>query len=144
MVCLTEHLRLAAVIRRKTTKFILSVISKESPRRGGVRPPTTNSRCCNPRARMWEMARTCGGFSHRWAPFSSARSEIFVLPISYCWNKWEFLYRHATHTQQIPNTPRDAFIPLGIFSSFMVHERITAKNIYKFGEEDSAPWKLRH
>ena len=39
MVCLAEHLRLAAVIWRKTTKFILSVISKEGPRRGSVRPP---------------------------------------------------------------------------------------------------------
>lgn len=63
---------------------------------------------------------------------SSIQSKIFVHTVSYCWNKWEFLHWHVTSTQRIPNTPRDTFILLLIFSRLccMKGSQQTVKNIH--------------
>ena len=85
-------------------------------------PSTTNSRCWNPRVRMWEMARTCSRFIHCWAPFLAFDQKYLCTPSPIVETNENFY----TGTRRILNTPRDAFIPLLIFSSFLVHERITA------------------
>lgn len=106
-------------------------------------PPTTNSRCWNPSVRMWEMARTCSRFIHCWAPFLAFDQKYLCSPSPIVETNENFYT--GTPTRHDEFTPRDAFIPLLIFSSLLVHERITAKcKIYKFREKERAPWKLRH